>query len=172
MPSEYLTYRAIIPHHWSHEHASTGHLVNPDHSMTTLPAVERATAVMAVLLSSRGESDDWESEVFEALCRTHSHTHLHFILPPPTNLSVQLCNSMSAAFGAFTGVLPVYTSEDSVVEKLANHLASSGRGWSWAESPSLLMKASSAKSKPRSVLGSRRRPLYGLWLRALNYQPI
>lgn len=146
--------------------------MSPDHSMTTLPAVESATAVMAVLLSSRGESDGWEAEVFEALCRSHSHTHLHFILPPPTNLSVQLCNSMSAAFGAFTGALPEYAGADDVVEKLAIQLASSGRGWSWAESPSVLMRAKGTRSKPRSVLGRRRRPLFGLWLRALNYQPI
>lgn len=146
--------------------------MNPDHGMTTLPAVESASAVTAVLLSASGEFDDWEGEVFEALCRTHSQTHLHFILPPPTNLSLQLCNSMSAVFGAFTGVVPEYTSAEAVVEMLAANLASSGRGWSWAESPAVLAKATSAATTPRTVLGARRRPLYGLWLRALKYTPI
>lgn len=143
--------------------------MNPDHSMTTLPAVESATAITAVLLSSRGESDAWESEVFEALCRTHSGTHLHFILPPASSLPIQLCTSMSAAFGAFPGELPQYSDADGVVEHLATHLASSGRGWSWAENPSVLRKAKGLKSKPRSVLGTRRRPFYGAWLRALDY---
>ena len=126
--------------------------MNPDHSIA-LSTVGSSAAVTAVLLSARGASDGWEAEVFEALCRSHSHTHLHLILPPPTNLLVQLCDSMSAAYGAFTGALPEYANADDVVEKLAIKLASGGRSWSWAESSSVLMKAKGVRAKPRSVLG-------------------
>ncbi|WP_037139458.1 hypothetical protein [Rhodococcoides fascians] len=146
--------------------------MNSDHGMSTLPDVESAQSITAVLLSAGGESDGWAGEVLEALCRTHARAHLHFILPPPSNISIQLCNSMSAAFGAFTGPLPDYSSAETVIENLAEQLAPTGRGWSWAPSPSVIGKSATARSKPRTVLGTRRRPLYALWFRALNYRPI
>ncbi|OZF55210.1 hypothetical protein CH293_06785 [Rhodococcus sp. 14-2470-1b] len=146
--------------------------MNPDHGMSTLPDVESAQSITAVLLSAGGESDGWAGEVFEALCRTHARAHLHFILPPPSNTSMELCTSMSAAFGAFTGPLPEYSTADTVVAKLAVQLAPTGRGWSWAASPSVIGRSATARSKPRTVLGAGRRPLYALWFRALRYRPI
>lgn len=143
----------------------------PDRGMTMFPTKDLASAIIVVLLSGDGELDDWNAEVFEALCSSPSSAHMHFILPPPTTAAVVLSNSLPGMFGAFTGTLPDYASTEDVVEKLAVNLASSGRGWSWSASPSALVGAAGARGMSRTFLGARHRPLYSVWLRTMRYVP-
>lgn len=138
---------------------------------TFAPALVKADAVAAVLLSSSGESDGWETEVFDALCRTHSNTHLHFVLPPPTDLFVQLCTSLSGAFGPITSEMPRYSSADDVVDGIAASLASSGRSWSWSESPAALTRAAGTRGKRLLLVGGARRPVYAVWFGLIGYRP-
>nr|WP_296773626.1 hypothetical protein [Rhodococcus sp. (in: high G+C Gram-positive bacteria)] len=142
------------------------------HAASTLPATEDVSAIAAVLLSADGEADGWQSEVFEALTRTSSATHLHFVLPPATSLALHIGCSLSGAFGAFTGELPAAADTATVVETVAAQLTSTRRGWSWSENPFALAHSKCFRRTPRYVVGIRRRPLYGLWLRALHYQPL
>ncbi|WP_072803609.1 hypothetical protein [Rhodococcoides yunnanense] len=143
--------------------------MNPLHDPATLPAIDTAHSVAAVLLSAFGETDGWETEVFEALCRTPSQTHLHFVLPPATDLLVQLCTSLSGAFGPIVGDVPKYSTKERVVQSLADQLADSRRSWSWSESPSVLTRSRAVKSKRRYLVGASRRPLYAATLRAHGY---
>ncbi|MDJ0396340.1 hypothetical protein QMK17_23835 [Rhodococcus sp. G-MC3] len=142
------------------------------HAVPTLPATGSITAIAAVLLTAGGEDDNWEAEVFEALSRTSSATHLHFVLPRATSLALHLGCSLSGAFGAFTGEVPVNADADTVVEKLAAQLVSTTRGWSWSHNPSVLAREKNLRGKPCYIVGFRRRPLCGLWLKALHYKPI
>lgn len=142
------------------------------HAVPTLPTTENVSAIAVVLLSADGEADGWQSEVFEALTRTSSATHLHFVLPPATSLVLHLSCSLSGAFGAFTGELPTPADTATVVETIAAQLVSTRRGWSWSEDPFALAHSKRFRRTPRYVVGIRRRPLYGLWLRTLHYQPL
>lgn len=137
-----------------------------------LSEIATVDSVAAVLLSSTGEHDEWESEIFDALCRTSSSTHLHFIMPPSTEVMQQVATSLTGLGGAVTGEFPRYLDFEAVFNCVATALASTGRSWSWSENPTPLTRSTRACGLPRYLVGAGRRPLYGLYLRSVGYSAI